>query len=78
MAQINLADEIARALERLALTHGFSLEQYLAELVRQVLPASASPLSGEELIAAIHAEASDPRVKCEGTHSRADIYSDHD
>lgn len=78
MAQIHLSDDIAKALERMAHSEGFSLEQYLSQLVSQVTSATTSPLSADEFIAAIHAETSDTPVPCQGTFSRTDIYSDHD
>lgn len=76
MASIELQDSTIARLAARAAREGMTLEAYLTKLAESHPPESHQPLTGDELVQLLEAEASEESAY-PGTYSRVDIYADH-
>jgi len=77
MVNIQLQDSVAAALAAKALAEGLSLQAYLEQLAGAHVPKAPARLRGDEL-ERLFDEVSVAGPDSTSTHTRADIYLDHD
>jgi hypothetical protein len=77
MANVELNDTVAAALNAKAAAQGLSVQAYLENLLISKLPPATARISADELDRLLD-ELAISGLSPKGTFSRAELYSDHD